>query len=79
MVRRSVGQGTAPSDVPRARGTWVLFSAEPLFAAGQLFTSPTLLVWLTRFGCIPFVEVIELLSMFSMPGVVGRGSCWEHG
>lgn len=78
MVRRSEGQGTAPSDVPQARGPWVLFSTEPLFAAGELFTSPTLLVWLIRFGCTPFGEAIELLSTFSMPGVMGHGSCWEH-
>jgi len=65
----------APSDVPWAHGTWILFSIEVFFAAGQFFASPTLFVWLIRFGCTPFGEVIVLLSTFSVPGVMSRGSC----
>lgn len=52
-----------------------LFCAEPLFAAGQLFTSSMLLVWLI---CSPFGEDIEVVSTFSMPSVMGCESFWKH-
>lgn len=79
VMQRSRGQGMVPLDMPQAHRRWIWFSAELHFAVDQLFTSPTLLVWLLHFYCISFGEVIELLFMFSKSNMRGCRSCWDHG